>query len=249
MNITNLIKIALKAMTRNKTRTFLTMLGIIIGVTSVITMLAIGEGSKTSIQGQISNMGTNMIFGEISFITKTVSPVLQLAVSLDYSIFLLHSFNDYRSSHEPKEAMVLAMKQAMPTVAASAATTVIGFAALTFMRFGIGADLGLNLVKGIILSFITIMVLLPVITLMLYKAINKTKHRKLMPDFKKSGNWLMKIRIPFLILALVVVIPSFLAQSDTQFMYGMSGITGASQVGKDTVYIEEKFGKENTLVL
>lgn len=197
----------------------------------------------------IINMGTNIFFGEISFITKTVSPVLQLAVSLDYSIFLLHSFNDYRSSHEPKEAMRLAMKQAMPTVAASAATTVIGFAALMFMRFGIGADLGLNLVKGIVLSFITVMVLLPVLTLMFYKAIDKTKHRKLMPDFKKSGKWLMRVRIPFLILALVAVIPSFLAQSNTGFMYGMGSITAASQVGKDTVYIEEKFGKENTLVL
>jgi uncharacterized protein len=197
----------------------------------------------------IINMGTNIIFGEISFITKTVSPVLQLAVSLDYAIFLLHSFNDYRSSHDPQKAMILAMKQAMPTVAASAATTVIGFAALIFMRFGIGADLGLNLLKGIIFSFISVMVFLPVITLMLYKAIDKTKHRNLMPDFKKAGNLLLKAKIPFLILALVVVIPSFLAQLNTEFMYGMGSITSASRVGKDTSYIEEKFGKQNTLAL
>lgn len=197
----------------------------------------------------IINMGTNIIFGEISFITQTVSPVLQLAVSLDYAIFLLHSFNNHRLSHEPQEAMRLAMKEALPTVAASAATTVIGFAALMFMRFGIGADLGLNLLKGIILSFISVMVFLPVVTLMCYKAINKTKHRKLMPDFKKSGNLLMKVRLPFLILALVVVIPSFLAQTNTQFMYGMGSITNTSRVGKDTSSIEEKFGKENVLVL
>jgi len=197
----------------------------------------------------VINMGTNIIFGEISFITQTVSPVLQLAVSLDYAIFLLHSFRNYRLSHEPQEAMLLAMKQALPTVAASAATTVIGFAALIFMRFGIGADLGLNLLKGIILSFISVMVFLPVVTLMFYKTIDKTKHRKLMPDFKKPGNWLMKVRIPFLIIALVVVLPSFLAQSHTQFMYGTGSITNSSRVGKDTTYIEEKFGKENTLVL
>lgn len=197
----------------------------------------------------IINMGTNIIFGEISFITRTVSPILQLAVSLDYAIFLLHSFNDYRQSHEPQEAMRLAMKQALPTVAASAATTVIGFAALMFMRFGIGADLGLNLLKGIVLSFISVMVFLPVVTLMSYRFIDKTKHRKLMPDFKKSGPLLMKVRIPFLILALIVVIPSFLAQSNTQFMYGMGSVTQASRVGKDTSYIEEKFGRENALVL
>lgn len=195
------------------------------------------------------NMGTNIIFGEISFITKTVSPVLQLAVSLDYAIFLLHSFKDYRSSHEPEEAMMLAMKQALPTVAASAATTVIGFAALIFMRFGIGADLGLNLLKGIIFSFISVMVFLPVITLMFYKVIDKTKHRRFMSDFKKSGNLFMKMRIPLLILALVIVLPSFLAQTKTQFMYGMGSITNASRVGLDTAYINEKFGSQNTLVL
>ncbi|MEN6351184.1 MAG: MMPL family transporter [Syntrophomonas sp.] len=197
----------------------------------------------------IINMGTNILFGEVSFITRTVSPILQLAVSLDYAIFLLHSFNNYRLMHEPQEAMTLAMKQALPTVAASAATTVVGFAALMFMRFGIGADLGLNLLKGILLSFVATMVLLPVITLLCYKIIDKTKHRKLMPDLKKSGNWLMKVRIPFLILALIVVVPCFLAQLNTQFLYGTGSITDTARVGKDASYIEEKFGRENTLVL
>lgn len=197
----------------------------------------------------IINMGTNIIFGEISFITKTVSPILQLAVSLDYAIFLLHSFRNYRLSYEPQEAMLLAMKQSFPTVAASAATTVIGFAALIFMRFGIGADLGLNLLKGVVLSFISVMIFLPVVTLMCYKAIDKTNHRKLMPDFKKAGNGLLKLRFPFLILALLVVLPCFLAQSHTQFLYGMGSVTNSSRVGKDTAYIEEKFGKENPLVL
>jgi len=195
------------------------------------------------------NMGTNIIFGEISFITRTVSPILQLAVSLDYAIFLLHSFSKYREDHEPEVAMRLAMKHAFPTVAASAATTIVGFAALIFMRFGIGADLGLNLLKGIIFSFITVMVFLPVLTLILYKTIDKTKHRKLMPDLKGTGSLLLKARIPFMILALVVVVPSFLAQSNTEFMYGMGSVTTASRVGADTIYIDERFGKENPIVL
>ncbi|MCR3922816.1 MAG: MMPL family transporter [Firmicutes bacterium] len=197
----------------------------------------------------IINVGTNIIFGEISFITQTVSPVLQLAVSLDYAIFLLHSFNNYRLSHEPQEAMKIAMKEAMPTVAACAATTMIGFGALIFMRFGIGADLGINLLKGIVLSFISVIVFLPVITLMCYKVIDKTKHRKLMPDFKKAGNVLMKVRVPFLLLAILVVIPSFLAQSNTEFMYGTGSITDTSRAGKDSLIVEEQFGKENVLVL
>lgn len=195
------------------------------------------------------NMGTNLIFGEISFITQTVSPVLQLAVSLDYAIFLLHSFHDHRRNQEPEEAMRLAMKEAMPTVAASAATTVIGFAALIFMRFGIGADLGLILLKGILLSFISVMIFLPALTLMSYKLIDRTGHRKLLPGFQRVGNILMKIRIPFMLLAFLLAIPTFRAQTNTEFMYGMGSITATSRAGKDTVLIDEVFGKENPLLL
>ncbi len=197
----------------------------------------------------IINMGTNIIYGDISFITLTVSPVLQLAVSLDYAIFLLHSFNSHRLVHEPKKAMMLAMKEAFPSVAASAATTFIGFAALLLMRFGIGADLGLNLLKGVILSFISVIAFLPVLTLSLYRMIDKTRHRRLIPDLKKSGSWLMKARTPFLILALVLVIPCFLAQSNTMFSYGSGSMANASRAGKDAALIEESFGSENTLVL
>ena len=195
------------------------------------------------------NMGTNIIFGEISFISNTVSPILQLAVSLDYAIFLLHSFNKHRQSEEPNNAMLLAMKDSIPTVAASAATTVIGFAALVFMRFGIGSDLGVNLLKGVIFSFISVMVFMPALTLLLYKAIDGTRHRKLMPAFKSSGSFIMKIRIPFLILALVIAIPTFLAQSKTEFLYGMGNMTDTTRVGDDTKAIDDKFGKENPLIL
>ncbi|CRZ34268.1 hypothetical protein DFR55_10140 [Herbinix hemicellulosilytica] len=197
----------------------------------------------------IINMGTNIIFGEISFISRTVSPILQLAVSLDYAIFLLHSFKKHRLNHKPEKAMHLAMKESLPTVAASAATTVIGFAALVIMRFKIGADLGLNLLKGVSLSFISVMVFLPVFTLLLYKIIDKTKHRKLMPDFKSSGKIIMKVRIPFLVIALMLVVPAFLAQNNTEFLYGMSNATAATRVGKDSKNIDEKFGRENILVL
>lgn len=197
----------------------------------------------------VINMGSNIIFGEISYVSNTVSPILQLAVSLDYSIFLLHSFNKHRLKEEAGKAMALAIKEAIPTVAASAATTVIGFAALMFMRFGIGSDLGVNLLKGVILSFISVMVFMPSITLLLYKTIDKSRHRKLMPDFKSSGKLIMRVRIPFLLLAIIVLIPTFLAQSKTEFMYGMGSMTAAARVGKDSRAIEEKFGIDNPLVL
>ncbi len=100
------------------------------------------------------NMGTTALLGETSFMTQSISPILQLAVSLDYAIFLLHSFREFREEYEPGKAMILAMKKSLTAVAASAATTVFGFLALIFMRFGIGPDLGINLAKGVILSFL-----------------------------------------------------------------------------------------------
>ncbi len=195
------------------------------------------------------NMGTTAFFGEISFITQTVTPILQLAVSMDYAIFLLHSFKEYRKDHEPKEAMVLAMKRAVPTVAASAATTVIGFLALMFMRFGIGSDLGIHLAKGVVLSFLSVMVFLPALTLASYKRVEKSQHKNFVPSFNKVSRVLMKIRIPFLILALAIVIPSYLAQSNTNFLYGMGAASAKTRAGQDTVLIEEAFGRENPLVL
>lgn len=195
------------------------------------------------------NMGTNIFLGEVSFVTQSISPVLQLAVSLDYAIFLMHGFNQYRTLHEPQQAMKLALKKAFSAVSASAATTVIGFMALMFMRFEIGPDLGINLVKGVLLSFISVMVFLPALTLMTYPLIDKTKHRRVIPEFRGAGKWAIKISKPILILAVIIVIPCFLAQSSVEFMYGTGGITGASRAGQDAVSIEQRFGKENTLVL
>ncbi|NLB62361.1 MAG: MMPL family transporter, partial [Clostridiales bacterium] len=197
----------------------------------------------------VINMGTTALFGEISYVTQTVTPVLQLAVSMDYAIFLLHSFYEYRNCSEPNEAMRLAVKRSLPTVAASAATTVIGFLALSFMRFGIGSDLGIHLAKGVVLSFLSVMIFLPALTLVSYKLLDKTRHKSFVPSFRKISKGLLKIRIPFLLLALIVVIPCFIAQSNTTFIYGAGGTVKNSRVEKDIALIEETFGKENLLVL
>ncbi len=195
------------------------------------------------------NIGTNVFLGEVSFITQTVSPILQLAVSLDYAIFLLHSFNDYRTRYEPEEAMRRAMKKSLPAIAASAATTVFGFLALVFMRFGIGPDLGLNLVKGVLLSFISVMLFLPALTLASYKLIDRTHHRRLMPELKKAGQKLFKISLPMLILVVVIVVPCYLAQSRIDFQYGTGSIALSTRAGRDAGRIDERFGAENALVL
>ena len=132
----------------------------------------------------IFNMGTNVFLGEISFMTNAIAPILQLACSLDYAVFLLHSFQDHRKKrHSVQEAMRLAIKEAMSTVAASAATTLFGFLALLIMSFAIGADLGIALAKGIIFSFISVMVFLPALILSVHKWIDKTKHRPFLSEF------------------------------------------------------------------
>ena len=196
------------------------------------------------------NLGTNIFIGEVSFITQSVAPILQLAVSLDYAIFLLHSFGDYRQKHtDPVEAMQLAMKKSFPAIAASAATTFFGFMALTFMNFEIGADLGLNLVKGIVLSFISVMVFLPALTVMFYKWIDKTQHKLLLPNFNKIGSSVVKIRIPVLILVFLMIVPAFLAQSNTNFTYGVGEQPEQTRVGSDKIKVEETFGKYTPMVL
>lgn len=196
------------------------------------------------------NLGTNIFIGEISFVTQSVAPILQLAVSLDYAIFLLHSFSDYRREVEdPKEAMQLAMKRSFPAIVASASTTFFGFTALTFMDFGIGADLGLNLLKGILLSFISVMVFLPALTMMFYHWIDKTKHRPFVPDFKGIGRHVMKLRLPSFILLLIIIVPAFLAQNETSFIYGTGEQPENTRAGQDVAAIQDSFGKNIPMVL
>lgn len=196
------------------------------------------------------NLGTNIFIGEVSFVTQSVAPILQLAVSLDYAVFLLHSFSDYRKKTDnPEEAMELAMKKSFPAITASAATTFFGFIALTFMNFEIGADLGLNLVKGIVLSFVSVMVFLPALTLYFYKWMDKTKHRSFVPSFKGIGNIVLKFKVPSLILVFALLIPAFMAQSNTAFTYGFGEIPEDTRSGRDFKLINETFGEKTPLVL
>jgi len=196
------------------------------------------------------NMGTNLMFGEVSFITKAVSPILQLAVSLDYAIFLLHSFDNYRNKTDNvNQAMEHAIKQAFPAIAASAATTLFGFMALVLMRFQIGANLGLILVKGIMLSFVTVIVFLPALTLSSYKLIDRTKHRRLMPDFKNISRIINKVKFPILILVLLMLVPSFMGQRRNNFIYGTGELSSEGRSGYDAKQINAEFGQATAIVL
>jgi predicted RND superfamily exporter protein len=195
------------------------------------------------------NMGTNVFFGELSYITQAISPILQIAVSLDCAIFLLHSFEDFRKNYPPETAMVMAMKKSVTAVSASVGTTMMGFFALLLMRFQVGPDLGLNLVKGILLSFISIMIFLPALTLSCYKLLDKTHHRSILPGLGRTGKLITKISAPFLMLVVLISVPIYLAQSNIEFQYGSDSISAATQAGADKTAINEVFGSDNTLVL
>src|SRR5699024_287466 len=149
------------------------------------------------------NLGTNIFLGEISYVTQSVAPILQLAVSLDYAIFLLHSFQDYRDEgHPPQEAMHLSMGRSFPSIIASAYMTYFIYIALTFINFVISSDLGLKLVKGIVLIFLSVMIILPALTLIFYKWNDKTQHKSFIPKFKHVDKFVMKIRIPVVLIVL-----------------------------------------------
>ena len=199
----------------------------------------------------IINSGSNLIFGEISFVTNAAGNILQLAVSLDYSVFLLHRFAECRqTTANPKKAMVQALTMSTTSILSSGLTTVIGFLALCLMQFQIGPDLGLALAKGVAISLITVFTFMPALILYTYKLIDKTHHRSFMPNFKGFGRFVCHIMMPLVIVFAILIVPSYLASNANSFYYGASHIFGSdTQLGSDTEKIEDAFGKRDTYVL
>lgn len=199
----------------------------------------------------ILNAGSNLIFGEISFVTNAAGKILQLAVSLDYSVFLIHSFEEYRRQDgDPQEAMVNALCSSTGSIFSSGLTTVIGFLALCLMRFRIGPDLGLALAKGIAISLIVVFVFMPVFILATYPLIGKTRHRSFLPSFEGLGKVVCKVMLPCVCVFAILIAPSYLASNSNSFYYGASHIFGIkTQLGADTAEIEDIFGKTDTYVL
>ena len=197
------------------------------------------------------NDGTNIFAGTISFVTSGAGSILQLAVSLDYSVFLLHRFEEHRKKGmNPEESMVQALMKSTGSILSSGLTTGIGFAALILMRFKIGPDLGIALAKGIILSLLTVFILLPVLILKTHRLMEKTKHKPLLPEFKLFGKAVTKMMIPMVIIFGIVVIPSLLAQAQNKYYYGAEHIFGPSTtLGQDTQNINDTFGQSNTMVV
>jgi predicted RND superfamily exporter protein len=198
------------------------------------------------------NMGTNAFLGQISFITQTTAAILQLAISMDYSIFLLHRFAEFRAKGlDVKQAMAEAMKKSFSSILASGLTTILGFAALTLMRFKIGPDMGIVLAKGVFFSLISVMLLLPILTVLTYRIIDKTHHRSFLPSFTGFSRFVARLGVPVIIIVALLLVPAFLAQRQNTFIYGAAAMSSnqSSQIGQDEAQINELFGKSNQMVL
>ncbi|MCQ2449324.1 MAG: MMPL family transporter [Clostridia bacterium] len=156
------------------------------------------------------NLGTNYFFGEISYITKALSAVLQLAVTMDYSIFLWHSYNEQRKNcGDHHEAMAVAIKETLMSVVGSSITTIAGFAALCFMSFTLGRDLGIVMAKGVLLGVIGCVTVLPALILVLDKPLQKTKHPSVIPNMQGFAKRLTKIFPVFLIIFAILILPAY----------------------------------------
>ena len=162
------------------------------------------------------NQGTNIFLGTVSFLTNNVAMVLQLATSMDYSIFLWHSYEEQKSMYEDnKEAMAVAINNTLTSVVGSSITTVAGFIALCFMSYTLGLDLGIVMAKGVILGVIGCVTTLPSMILVLDKLLQKTSHKSLLPDMGKVASGITKVFPVFLILFLGLVLPSYLSYKAT----------------------------------
>ncbi len=173
----------------------------------------------------VYNLGTNFVAGEISFITQALAAVLQLAVTLDYSIFLWHSYQEYREKYpdEKERAMAHAISNTIVSVIGSSITTVAGFVAMCFMTFTLGLDLGIVMAKGVIFGVIGCVTILPAMILTFDKAIQKTKHKALMPNMDKIGNFVTRKYGLFIVLFVVILIPALYGYTHTNVYYDLAG--------------------------
>ena len=164
----------------------------------------------------VINLGSNYFFGEISYITKALAAVLQLAVTMDYSIFLWHSYNEQRRKYDDhKDAMAAAISETLTSVIGSSITTVAGFAALCFMTFTLGRDLGFVMAKGVILGVIGCVTVLPALILIFDRPLQKTKHRSIIPDMKNFAAKVVKIFPAFLVVFALLIPPAYYGYSKT----------------------------------
>ncbi len=173
----------------------------------------------------VYNLGTNMIQGQISYVTQALAAVLQLGVTMDYSIFLWHSYEEQQRvfGQDNKDAMAHAISKTFLSIAGSSTTTIAGFIALCFMSFRIGLDLGVVMAKGVLVGLISCVTILPSLILVFDPIVRKTNHKVIMPDLGRTANWIVKHCYVFFVIFLILAVPAFYGQAHTKVYYDLAG--------------------------
>jgi len=200
----------------------------------------------------VINMGSNIFFGSISSMTLSVAAVLQLAIAMDYTIILLDNFTKERK-HDltVEEALSRAIRKSMVPISSAGSAAVIGFLALVLMRYTIGMDMGLVLAKGIAISLATVVCLTPAFLIRWYRLVEKTAHKPLIPSFLPFAERVGKYRFVFLIITVVLAVPSFVAKDMTDFTFGNDamGLSKGTVVYEDEQIMNKEFGRNNLVLI
>lgn len=203
--------------------------------------------------GIIYNFGTNIFIGEISYITQAIAAILQLAVTMDYAIFVLHRYEEEKlNCKDNKEAMSNAIVGAFISLAGSSLTTVAGFGALCFMGFGIGLDIGIVMMKGVVFGVLTCLTFLPAMILIFDPLIHKYRHSSLIPDFYKTTDFILKHRKTAIIIFLFTFIPTFYFQANVPIYYDISRAlpkTLESNIGKEKLKKDFNMSTSHIIVM
>ena len=197
------------------------------------------------------NMGTNFIFGTISFSSDSVAVVLQLALAIDYAIILCHRFSDEHETLNARDAAIAALSKAIPEISASSLTTISGLAALGFMKFKVGMDMAMVLIKAISLSLLSVFTLMPGLLVLFSPLIDKTKHKKLLPNVSFLGNFAVKSRRILPPVFLLSLVGAFLLSSNCPYCYSYNDLETAKMSERQHAYfkIKETFGTSNMVAL
>lgn len=197
------------------------------------------------------NKGSNFLFGTISFVSDSIAVVLQLALAIDYAIILCHRYTEERLTNEPREAVIIALQKAIPEIAGSCLTTISGLAAMTFMHFKIGYDMGIILIKAIFISILTVFTLMPGLVYSFSSGIDKTHHKSFVPQINVWGRFVYKMRIVMPIIMLVIVAACAVFSQKCPYVYSYTNLStfrqNESQIASHM--IDDTFTTDNVLAV
>ena len=254
LSIYSLIGYDENAMLRQEMTTILIVAVIIIVAVLTLTSRAYMEVPVLLITfgaAALLNMGTNFLCGKISFISDSIAVVLQLALAIDYAIILCHRFSDEHETKDARESAIIALSKAIPEIGGSCLTTISGLAALAFMKFGIGLDMTIVLIKAIMLSLLSVFTLMPGLLVLFCPLIDKTKHKKLLPNITFAGKFAVKARRVVPILFVLLLGGAFWLSSQCPYAYSYNDLKTAKMSERQTAYfkIKDTFGTSNMVAV